>query len=146
MVDINPHNRINQVAVNKMGKAAEQLSEKMADPVESMLSKILDRANKELTDVGYFKPIEEIVEDDRFTGISGYGFRIKNYSSDHNDPRKILELVALKKSSSEKTKLFQDEIIGTRERIIARLKDMNLKKKLENFVEDASNKFLLDDY
>lgn len=141
MIEFNSNNKI-----NKTNFKAKLNEEKFMEPIKEFLSKILQRAEFEVTDVGAFQPIEMLgANPNKYQEVEKFGFRIRPASPDHNSKERILELAATKKSATEKTTTYLEYARGTRDEILAKLKNPKLTEDLDNFVKDASKKFFAQD-
>lgn len=142
MIEFNKNNK----AENINFQAKKINKEKIMEPVKDFLKKGLQRAEFEVTDVGAFKEIEMLNENsNQYQDVAKFGFRIRPASPDHNSKQRVLELVATKKSPNEQKTMSQGYLTGTREEILARLKDPEMLDDLQKYVDEANTKFFNED-
>lgn len=134
----------------KITQKIQQAKETLMEQVESLVNETHERARFEVTDVGHFKPIEIIMKNDNeYQEVEKFGLRIRPADSKNNSNERIFEMFATKKVDSGEEIVSKDVIEKiepvTRQDIIQKLKDPNFKDELKAFVQDSSNRFLMED-
>ena len=141
MIKFNANNKIDKI--NFESKLKE---EKMVKPVKDFLSELVQRAEFEVHDTGTFREIELLTDNpNQYQEVAKYGFRIRPDGSSNNSKERILEFAATKKSEHEKTTAYELCARGTREEILAKLKDPKILDDLQTYVKKASKDFFIED-
>ena len=107
------------------------------DEINELINKLTLRAEREMPDKGYFRPIEEkcpVATKD----LDKLKLKITPAAKNSETERALEAFIKHKTKNSEASRCLA---IGTSEQILSALKDEKLREKLDKFIELASEKF-----
>lgn len=140
MIEFNPNKKI-----EKNTFTAKVPDNKALRSVQDLLAEVIDEVNSKVYDVGTFPEIVKLIDNpNQYQGIDKIGFRIRPDSDSINSKKRILQLVATKKSKTEKAPRYQYYAVGTKEEILRKLKDKKILEDLKKHIDDSSMDFITE--
>lgn len=138
MIKFNPNDK-----VNNTNSPQKFEGKPIVDEIKNLITKLTTRAEFEMTDVGHFSEIKELIKNSNASQEVGkFGFKIRKASA-ADKSEKVLELLALSKTGNvERSEIYKT---GTRDEIVNELKKANVQDDLVSFIKNVSNDFYMKD-
>lgn len=127
--------------INTNFKAGEKKDKKM-DDIKELKKKVIDEAERRMTDVGPFSVEVEQKNMNPFKYLSSYGVKIKPESTDDKAPR-VVRFFAKNESETYEHE-SGSKAKGTRDEILEYLKFGDFLEDLQNYIDTVSDKFYMD--
>lgn len=139
MIKTNTHNNLR---VNKNFSSSNNKPSKTPTKKISFVQKLIDEAERKITDVGPFSVTLATKNNNPAKYISSYGVLIRPENDNDKSPR----VVRFFSKNESKTAVHESNIrfSGTRSEVLEYLKSGEFKMELENYIDFISEKFYMD--
>lgn len=127
--------------LNNNFKASEKKRENMND-IQNLVKKVIDAAERQITDVGHFSVSVEQKNSHPFKYLSSYGVSI-NPDSPADKAMRVVKFFA-KNESETYSHESGNKFVGTRDEVLDYLKSGDFSGALEDYVNKVSDKFYMD--
>ncbi len=127
--------------INTNFKSNNKKDKKM-DDIKELVQKVVDEADRRMTDVGPFSVEIEQKNMNPFKYVSSYGVKIRPESSEDKAQR-VVRFFAKNESETYEHE-SANKAKGTREEILEYLKFGEFAEDLKNYVDTVSDKFYMD--
>ena len=127
--------------INTNFKSNNKKDKKM-DDIKELVQKVVDEADRRMTDVGPFSVEIDQNNMNPFKYVSSYGVKIRPESSE-DKARRVVRFFAKNESETYEHE-SANKAKGTREEILEYLKFGEFAEDLKNYVDTVSDKFYMD--
>jgi len=109
---------------------------------KDLISEVVKRAEKKMTDMGTFEPIELIIDNsNQYQHVGKFGIKIRVFGFDNNNTERLLEFIAISNTPGCRTTCSITYARGPRDEILSKLNNPHVIEDLGNFVRECSIDF-----